>query len=124
MTDKPTRSECRREIEHRRYLKQLLGDDELMPSPKLKLVTPLYNPTESVDIKSTYDSLFDKILVGNPDKRAKLGSMRIAEGFIIMEVDKPIKARYYYIKYNGEYSGLGTRSDVCKWIKMNQAAEK
>ena len=87
---------------------------EQMKKPKLKLVT-----RGAVDEKQV---LLDKLLVGNPDTIAKFGSQKAPTGFVVMKVDQVRADKYYYIKYDGAHSGLGTRKDVFAWIKANQAA--
>jgi len=88
---------------------------EQMKKPKLKLVT-----WGAVDEKQV---LLDKLLVRNPDTIAKFGSQKAPAGFVVMKVDQVRADKYYYIKYDGAYSGLGTRKEVFQWIKANIAAE-
>ena len=87
---------------------------EQMKKPKLKLV-----PAVVVDEKKV---LLDKLLVGNPDTIAKFGSQKAPAGFVVMKVDQVRDDKYYYIKYDGAFSGLGTRKEVFAWIKSNIAA--
>ena len=87
---------------------------EQRKKPKLKLV-----PAVVVDEKQV---LLDKLLVRNPDTVARFGSQKAPTGFVVMKVDQVRDDKYYYIKYDGAYSGLGTRKEVFSWIKANQAA--
>ena len=87
---------------------------EQMKKPKLKLVT-----RAAVDEKQV---LLDKLLVENPDTIAKFGSQKAPAGFVVMKVDQVRDDKYYYIKYDGAFSGLGTRKEVFQWIKANMAA--
>ena len=98
-------SEIHRELEREQRKK---------PKPKLKLVT-----RGAVDEKQV---LLDKLLVGNPDTVARFGSQKAPAGFVVMKVDQVRADKYYYIKYDGAFSGLGTRKEVFSWIKANQAA--
>ena len=87
---------------------------EQMKKPKLKLVA-----RGEVDEKQV---LLDKLLVENPDTIARFGSQKAPAGFVVMKVDQVRADKYYYIKYDGAYSGLGTRKEVFAWIKANIAA--
>ncbi len=71
------------------------------------------------------EALLSKLLVGNPDTRANLGSVKVPPGFAIMRLEghknyikEPI---FYFVKYTGEHSELSNRKQVIQWAKANYA---